>query len=87
MSVTSVLVYLLFGFLIGALARFLVPGKDPMAWWQTILLGVTGSFIGGWLGSFVKLGISGSLLGVPISGLILGVGGAVLVLVILRILR
>ncbi len=87
MSITSVLVYLLFGFIIGALARFLMPGKDPMAWWQTILLGVTGSFVGGLLGSFIKLGISGSLFGVPYSGLILGVGGAVLVLAVLRHLR
>lgn len=87
MSITSILVYLLFGFIIGALARFLVPGKDPMAWWQTILLGITGSFIGGWAGSFLKLGIGGSILGVPLSGLLLGIAGAVLVLLVLRMLR
>ena len=87
MSITSILVYLLFGFLIGALARFLVPGKDPMAWWQTILLGITGSVVGGWIGSLVDLGISGSILGVPIAGLLLGTGGAVLVLLVLRWVR
>lgn len=35
------------GLIIGGLARFAVPGPDPMAWWQTILLGVAGSLVGG----------------------------------------
>lgn len=87
MSITSILMYLLFGFLIGALARFLMPGKDPMAWWQTILLGITGSVLGGWVGSLLKLSIGGSILGVPVAGLVLGTLGAVLILAVLRMLR
>ena len=40
--------YLLFiGVVAGYAARFLVKGGDPMTWWQTILLGVVGSFVGG----------------------------------------
>jgi len=35
------------GFIIGALARWAVPGPDPMSVWMTILFGVLGSFIGG----------------------------------------
>ncbi len=35
------------GLIIGLLARFAVPGKDPLKLWQTILLGITGSFLGG----------------------------------------
>jgi uncharacterized membrane protein YeaQ/YmgE (transglycosylase-associated protein family) len=35
------------GLIVGALARFAVPGPDPMPWWQTILLGVAGSIVGG----------------------------------------
>ena len=35
------------GLLIGALARLAVPGPDPMPWWQTILLGIAGSVVGG----------------------------------------
>lgn len=41
---------LIIGFVAGALARLLVPGRDPMTLWQTWLLGVVGSFIGGFLG-------------------------------------
>jgi uncharacterized membrane protein YeaQ/YmgE (transglycosylase-associated protein family) len=38
---------LLSGLIIGALARFALPGKDPMPWWATILLGIAGSVVGG----------------------------------------
>ena len=35
------------GLIIGALARFAVPGRDPLRFWQTILLGLAGSLLGG----------------------------------------
>ena len=35
------------GLIIGLLARFAVPGKDPLPIWQTVLLGIAGSFVGG----------------------------------------
>jgi uncharacterized membrane protein YeaQ/YmgE (transglycosylase-associated protein family) len=38
---------LLWGLVIGALARLAVPGPDPMPIWMTILLGLAGSFVGG----------------------------------------
>lgn len=44
---------LLVGLLAGALARFLVPGRDPMGCIATALLGVVGSYVGGLLGSLV----------------------------------
>ena len=43
----AILGLLLSGLIIGALARFALPGKDPMPWWATILLGIAGSFVGG----------------------------------------
>jgi uncharacterized membrane protein YeaQ/YmgE (transglycosylase-associated protein family) len=43
------------GFVIGALARFAVPGPDPMPIWLTIIIGIVGSIIGG--------GIAGALFG------------------------
>jgi uncharacterized membrane protein YeaQ/YmgE (transglycosylase-associated protein family) len=41
------------GLVIGALARLAVPGPDPMPWWQTILLGIAGSLVGGLVGAAV----------------------------------
>ncbi len=38
---------LLSGFVIGALARWGVPGPDPMPWWLTVLFGIAGSVLGG----------------------------------------
>ena len=35
------------GLIIGLLARFAVPGRDPLPIWQTILLGLAGSLVGG----------------------------------------
>ena len=45
-----IIVLLVVGFLAGALARLLVPGPDPMSLAGTWLLGVLGSFAGGFLG-------------------------------------
>jgi uncharacterized membrane protein YeaQ/YmgE (transglycosylase-associated protein family) len=45
----AIIQILISGFIIGALARWAVPGPDPMPIWMTILFGVLGSFIGGGL--------------------------------------
>jgi uncharacterized membrane protein YeaQ/YmgE (transglycosylase-associated protein family) len=37
----------IFGLIVGAFARLALPGKDPMSLFQTMLLGIAGSFIGG----------------------------------------
>ena len=52
----AIIQILVSGFVIGALARWAVPGPDPMPVWMTILFGVVGSFLGG--------GIAGALFGV-----------------------
>lgn len=43
----AILSLLVSGMIIGLLARFAVPGKDPLPIWQTILLGIAGSLLGG----------------------------------------
>jgi uncharacterized membrane protein YeaQ/YmgE (transglycosylase-associated protein family) len=47
-AVGSILGYIVVGAIVGVLARFLVPGKDPMGIIGTILLGILGAVIGGW---------------------------------------
>ena len=73
---------LLIGLVSGAIARALVPGKDPMAWWQTLLLGVVGSYVGGFVGSLFPGGRSPLELG-P-SNIILSVVGAIIALLVWR---
>lgn len=41
------IVLVIFGFVVGALARFALPGPDPMPWYTTIGLGLAGTFVGG----------------------------------------
>ena len=43
----SILSWILFGLIVGVIARLLIPGRDPMGWLATIFLGIVGSFLGG----------------------------------------
>ncbi len=45
----SLLGWLVIGLVAGALARLLVPGRDPMGWVATLVLGLVGSIVGGFL--------------------------------------
>ncbi|MGK9165368.1 GlsB/YeaQ/YmgE family stress response membrane protein [Inquilinus limosus] len=68
------------GFIVGLVAKFLMPGRDPGGFIITILLGIAGSVVGGWLG--LQFGI------VPETGFgrfVLGVIGAIVLLIIYRI--
>ena len=47
---------IVFGFVIGVIARFLMPGPQPMGIILTTLLGVAGSFLGGYLGHLLHGG-------------------------------
>jgi len=71
------------GIIAGFLARLLVPGRDPMGFWATVLLGVIGSFIGGFLGYvlFDKDLDEGAL---QASGIIGSIIGAIIALLIYR---
>ncbi len=74
-----IIVLLVVGFLAGLAARALVPGPDPMSAGQTWLLGVVGSFVGGFLG-YVIFGSDIEDGVVQVSGVIGSVIGAVIVL-------
>ena len=50
-----ILIWLLNGLVIGALARWALPGPDPMSWLATIGFGIGGSFLGGFIGRLVHL--------------------------------
>ena len=80
----GLLIYLLvIGIVAGFLARLLVPGRDPMGFWATVLLGIIGSFVGGVLGYLIfnKDLDEGAL---QTSGIIGSIIGAIIVLLIYR---
>jgi uncharacterized membrane protein YeaQ/YmgE (transglycosylase-associated protein family) len=82
--VTYLIVLLIVGLIAGAVARFVVPGRDPIGCLGTIVLGLVGSFLGGFIWNLIQyhrfaphkfhpVGIIGSIL------------GAIVVLIIVRI--
>lgn len=71
------------GLIAGALARLLVPGKDPMGVGATIVLGMVGSFVGGFLG-YVLFHHDGTHGALQPSGIIGSVIGSVIVLLVYR---
>ncbi len=74
------------GLLVGVVAKFLMPGKDPGGFFVTGLLGVAGMFVGGWLAQVLgfKSAISGSI---EPAGFLGGVVGSIILLIIYRLVR
>ena len=55
----GILTWVLLGLVAGAIAKWLMPGKDGGGWISTILLGIAGAFVGGFVGSLIGLGTTG----------------------------
>lgn len=72
---------LLIGLLVGIVAKLLMPGKDPGGFIITILLGIAGSFVATFLGRAMGLYPEGAS-----AGFIMSVIGAIVLLVIYRLL-
>lgn len=71
------LVWIIFGLIAGAIAKFLMPGKDPGGFIVTILIGIVGAVVGGWLGTqLLGVGVSGF----NISSFLVAIGGSLLLL-------
>lgn len=72
--------FLLLGLIAGAIAKLILPGKQSGGWLITLLLGVVGAIVGGWLG--------GLLFGADLGGFfdlttwLLAIGGSIVVLLI-----
>lgn len=73
---------LIAGLIVGALAKFFMPGKDPGGWIVTILLGIAGSAVAGFVGRFFGWYAAGSG-----PGMIASVLGAMALLLVYRKLK
>jgi uncharacterized membrane protein YeaQ/YmgE (transglycosylase-associated protein family) len=78
-----ILYLIVVGIVAGYIARLLVPGRDPLSFVQTAVLGIVGSFVGGFLG-YVLFGHDFDEGGLQASGLIGSIIGAVVALLIYR---
>ena len=75
----GILGWIVFGLVVGAIAKLVMPGRDPGGFIVTILLGIVGAVLGGWIGR--TMGMYGP--DEP-AGFVMALIGAVVVLAIYR---
>ena len=75
----GILAWLLFGLIVGAIAKFIMPGAQGGGWVITIILGIVGAMVGGWVGGMLGLGTADEF---SIGGIAMAVVGAIIVLFI-----
>lgn len=73
----GILSWILLGLIVGAAAKMIMPGRDPGGLIVTILIGIAGALVGGFIGSAVGLG---SVTGFDLRSLLIAIGGALLLL-------
>lgn len=73
---------LIIGLVVGAVAKFLMPGKDPGGVWITMLIGIAGSIVATYIGQAIGWYKAGQG-----AGFIMSVVGAILLLIVYRVVR
>ena len=76
----DIILWIVFGLIVGVVAKFLMPGNDPGGIVVTIVLGIVGAMLGGWIGRVMGLYREGE----P-AGFIMAVVGAVVFLGLYRL--
>jgi uncharacterized membrane protein YeaQ/YmgE (transglycosylase-associated protein family) len=76
----SVIGWIIFGLIVGIVAKFVMPGRDPGGFIVTVLLGIAGALLGGYLGRAVGLYQEGD----PV-GFIMAVVGSIVLLILYRV--
>jgi uncharacterized membrane protein YeaQ/YmgE (transglycosylase-associated protein family) len=84
--VAFIIVLLIVGLIVGAIARLLMPGRDPLGILGTVVLGIAGSFVGGFLQNLIEYR-SLSVHSFHLVGLIGSIIGAWVLLLLLRLTR
>ena len=82
-GMSSFLYWIGLGLVVGVLAKWIMPGRDPGGIIVTILIGIAGAFVGGYLGT--RFGI-GSVTGFNLMSIAVSTGGALLLLLVYRLL-
>lgn len=80
----GILSWIIFGLIAGAIAKLLMPGKDPGGFIITILIGIAGALVGG----FIATGLGfGEVDGFNIGSLFIAVLGSIILLIAYRFMR
>ena len=73
----GIISWIIMGLIVGALAKWIMPGRDPGGFIVTILIGIAGAFVGGFIGSLIGLG---TVTGFNLGSLLLAIGGSLVIL-------
>ncbi len=73
----GILAWIVFGLIAGALAKFIMPGRDPGGFIVTTIIGILGAVIGGFIG--VQLGF-GNVTGFEVRSFVIAIAGALILL-------
>jgi uncharacterized membrane protein YeaQ/YmgE (transglycosylase-associated protein family) len=80
----GILSWVVFGLIAGALAKLLMPGQDPGGFFMTVIIGIVGAIVGGFIGT--KLGFGG-ISGFDIRSFLVAIAGAMLLLFGYRLVK
>jgi uncharacterized membrane protein YeaQ/YmgE (transglycosylase-associated protein family) len=80
----GIISWIILGLIVGIIAKFLMPGKDPGGIFITILLGIAGAIGGGYISSAIGFG---RVTGFDLRSLIIAVCGSVVLLIIYRVIK
>ena len=80
----GIISWIILGLVVGVIAKFLMPGKDPGGIFITILLGVAGAVAGGFISSAIGFG---RVTGFDLRSLIIAVCGSLVLLIIYRAVK
>ena len=76
--------WIIMGLLVGILAKWIMPGKDPGGVIVTICIGIAGAFVGGFIGSLLGIG---SVSGFNLISFGLAIGGSIILLALYRVIK
>jgi uncharacterized membrane protein YeaQ/YmgE (transglycosylase-associated protein family) len=76
--------WIFLGLIAGALAKFIMPGRDPGGFLVTIVIGIVGGILGGFLGSLIDLGKVESF---DLGGIFIATIGAIILLIVYRLVK
>lgn len=81
MNLFDVIGWVLMGFVVGVLAKWIMPGKDPGGFWVTALIGIAGAFVGGFVSGLIGLNLGFGM------NLVFAVAGALSLLFVFRMVK
>ena len=80
----GILTWIILGGIVGAIAKLIMPGKDPGGIIVTILLGIAGAFVGGYISTLLGFG---SVTGFNLVSLVIAVIGSLILLLLYRMIK